>query len=233
MSWTDKKAIETIKKLRDRFNVKILVETGTFRGVNTEVHANNFEQILTFEAVSEYYYEAKHRLKMYENVTVMLEDSAHGLERIKQTLQHGPIPFFYLDAHFYDPKLPLEKRWVVVNELKALEGFGPCVIAIHDFKCNGLGHLIYDGQPLDFEFIEPYISKVNPNFHYYFNNKNGCDILTQERIVANEIPNLRCDEYVADNIKYAWSNPSKTYRGILYAVPETLDLTQFELVETR
>lgn len=237
MSWTDIKSIEQIKKLRDRFGIKVFVETGTFRGQNAAVHSLNFDAVITVEVAEEYYRNALKRLSNYHNVLPVLQDSptflkTYALENI------GKIrpTMFFLDAHFYDPSLKPEDRWVVLKELEALEGFKQCVIVIHDFNCNGLGGLVYDGIPLDFDLVKDSLAKINPNFHYYFNTLNGCDILTKDKVLEGKMPPLTLDAEVEETLDFVWSKPetiTRAYRGILYATPDPLLLTEFELVETR
>ena len=236
MSWTDIKSIETMKKLRDRFNVKVFVETGTFRGNNAEVHSRNFETVLTVEIEPEYYFRSKKRLYNYTNVYQTLANSPDYLRKILPALKTVGTVMFFLDAHFYDATLPPEDKWVVVQELRALEGFENCIIIIHDFNCNGLGGLKYDGQPLDFDLVYEHLFNANPNFSYYFNEFSGCDILTKEKLNDGKMPPLVLDDDIEDTLNFVWSQYpftlTRSHRGILYAVPEKLDLTQFELVET-
>lgn len=236
MSWTDIKSIETMKKLRDRFNIKVFVETGTWRGQGSEVYGSHFETLLTVEVVPEYYWNAKKRLHKHTNIYQTLMSSPDYLRKIAPPLKNAGRVLFFLDAHFYDASLPPEDRWVILQELRALEGFGDCVIMIHDFNCNGLGGLVYDGVPLDFDLVKDAIAKINPNFHYYFNTFEGCDILTKEKLLAGKMPPLELDEETSDTLDFVWSKPEtihRAYRGFLYATPEPLDLTQFELVTTR
>jgi hypothetical protein len=236
MSWTDKKVIEQITKLRDLYKSDYLVETGTFMGVNAAVHAHNFKYVFTCELVEEYYNKANKRLKQFSNVTTINQSSVSFLKDIVNIFKavfiiYGTRPIIYLDAHFYDPALPKEDRFVVLKELKSLEGLAESIIIIHDFKCNGLGHIVYDGQPLNFELLKDGLYGVNPNFHFYCNTKETCDIMTEDRIRSGEIPGLEPDDYTIDNIKYAWSDESKTYRGLLYCTPTELDLSNFDLVK--
>jgi len=235
MSWTDIKSVEQIKKLRDRFGIRVFVETGTFRGQNAEVHSLNFNTVITIEIIEEYYLNAMKRLRYYPNVIPILKDSAEFLKEYT-TANIGKIrpTMFFLDAHFYDPLLSPEDRWVILKELRALEGFKQCVIVIHDFNCNGLGGLVYDEQPLNFEFVHDALSKVNPNFHYYFNTFEGCEILTKDKLREGKMPPLVLDEQTSDTLDFVWSKPEtihRAYRGLLYATPEPLDLKQFELVD--
>ena len=129
-----------------------------------------------------------------------------------------------MDAHFYDPELPKNEKWVILNELKALKNFKRCVITIHDFD-NGLGHCTYDGEHLDLPLIKRDLMNVNPSFFLYTNDLASCEIITK----PDEMKGLYPDFETLDNIKYAHSSPRLTYRGILYCVPEKLDIREFDL----
>jgi hypothetical protein len=230
MSWTDKKALEQINKLRDEFDVKLFIETGTFHGVNAAVQANNFKSVITCEVNLKYYQEAWVRLHKYPNVIQICQDSAHFLHTLTYFVDPLQPWIFFLDAHFYDPELAPEDRWVVLKELKALKGVKNCIIIIHDFQCNGLGHLNYAGQSLNLDLVLPALSEINPDFHFYGNTYETCDILTSDRVAAGEVANLSLDADVVNNLTYAWSKPEKTYRGLLYCTPKALDLAKFDLV---
>lgn len=235
MSWSDVKALEQIKKLRDFYHIKVFIETGTFMGVNAAVHANNFDTVCTIEKNLEYYVKALSKTAAFSNVWVVGGDSAEelGKEEMRCLIAGLFTPaFIYLDAHFYDAALPPEERWVILRELKALRSSSNVVLAIHDFD-NGLGHLTYDGQPMNFDFLRSALLAVNPNFYFYTNTKETCDIITKERVAAGEVPNLVLDDVTADNLDYAWGEESKTRRGILYCTPTALDLSKFELTEIK
>jgi len=230
MSWTDKKIIEQMLKLRDKFNISTFIETGTFKGVNAKFQAQNFKEVLTCEIDPEYFKEAKKRLKPYKNVFIYQKSSPEFLRWFVQKYNNQgrkDIVLIYLDAHFYNPNLPPDQKWVVVNELKALKGFNNCVICIHDFDCEGLGHCIYDGEHLGWPLVKDDLIRVNPHFSFYTNTREFCEIYTEETI-AN-VSGITLDEEIKDNLRYAWSSEFKAYRGILYATPEELDLTYFQL----
>ncbi len=232
MSWSDAAALKEIKKFRDQFNIGLFIETGTFHGVGSAVQAENFHRVITIEINDNYYKSACEKLKLYNNIEVKHGDSAIMLEGLRDLIRSELYVFIYLDAHFYDKTLPINKRWVVLRELEALKNTDNIIIAIHDFD-NGLGHLVYDGQSMDLKLLAESLSKVNPNFYYYTNTKETCDIITKERVAAGEIKNLVLDEVTADNLDYAWTSEEKAYRGILYCVPEELDLTKFNLIPWR
>jgi hypothetical protein len=229
MSWSDASALKTFKDLRDYFGISLFIETGTFHGVNAAVQAANFRKVITIEINEEYYNSAVEKLKPYPNVEVKHLDSALMLEGLQDIIYSEPCVLIYLDAHFYDASLPEKDRWVILRELRALKNTDNVILVIHDFD-NGLGHLTYDGQSMNLKFLSELLFKINPNFHYYTNRKETCDIITKERVAAGEIPNLVLDEVTADNLDYAWSHETKTYRGILYCTPEELDLSKFNLI---
>lgn len=231
MSWTDKKSIEQIKKFRDTFNIETFIETGTFRGFNAFHHSYNFKHVYSCELVDEYYKLSKTALDWYKlkNVNLFKIDSPKFLNIIKQLFTEDII-FIYLDAHFYDPSLPKEDRWVVLKELDALKNTKNCVIAIHDFDCNGLGHINYDGQTLNFDFVKERLLKVNENFNFYYNTKEWCDITTKDDILNNKLEGIELNNYVSDTLDFVWSQERLTYRGILYCSPKPIDLNKFELV---
>mgnify|MGYP001589207198 CR=1 FL=1 len=70
MSWTDLKSIEHIKQIRDLFNVKFFIETGTFLGMNVLAHKDNFKCIRSCEINEEYYNKVLNKCKNYKNIII-------------------------------------------------------------------------------------------------------------------------------------------------------------------
>jgi len=229
MSWTDKQSVRVMKYLRDKYEIKDFVETGTHVGINAKLHSKNFDRVLSCEKITEYYDKAQRRLKDCPNVYVVQQDSSYFLKNIVQSIKNNPpdipaqiqTPLFYLDAHFYDPKMPSGKgKFVVLHELKALKGLENCVISIHDF-CNNLGGINYNGMKLDFDLMEEDLKNINPSFHYYTNTLESCDIVQLDHSDI-KAAGLEVDNDVLSNLEYAWTKPDKTYRGLLYALPTEL-----------
>lgn len=229
MSWTDRGAINHILKIRDIFKVKTFVETGTFKGMNVLAHKDNFNVILSCEKMKEYYNISINKCKYIKNINIVNCDSKTFLKWFRE--KHNQLMkithrkenvIFYLDAHFFvkDTKTN-EERFVVLQELKALKGMKNAIIIIHDFD-NGLGHITYDKISLDMNLLRKDLLKVNPNFHFYTNELSSCDIITLEE--EGKIPESKVDMDRVDNLRYAWSKPDKTYRGILYCVPKKINI---------
>ena len=228
MSWTDKKSLENIKHLRDDFFVPTFIETGTFKGVNARVQSYNFQWVFTCEVVKEYYLHAvNNRLKNINNVMLVLMSSPKFLTFFENFFRRTII--YYLDAHFYDPKLPIEKRFVIQEELKTLKDNYNCIIIIHDFDNGELGCIEYDNIKMGMNVVGDLLFDVNPNFHFYTNSKSDCDIVTLDDVANHVIPGVENDEDIIDNINYAWTKPEKTYRGMLYCTPKKLELSKYNL----
>lgn len=220
MCWLDKKSIDTILEIRDKFNISTFVETGTYKGINAKFHARNFKEVLTCDISDEYLKIARERLRPYKNVQVFKKSSPAFLKQFIKRYnrdKRNDIVLIFLDAHFYDPLLPLNEKWVIVNELKVLKHFKNCVIVIHDFDCEGWGHCVYDGEALGYSLIRKYL---NPDFHLYTNTI--CAIYDKDTIA--DVPGIDLDEDTLDNIKYAWSEKRLTCRGILYCLPQPLNI---------
>jgi hypothetical protein len=230
MCWIDKNSVIQILKLKKEYNMDTFVETGTFKGVNTRFYSYYWENVLSCDIFEEYLSMAKNYNKDRNNVFIEKKSSGifikNFIKKYKED-NRNDIIFFFLDAHFYDPSLPKNKRWVIVDELKSLKGFKNCVLCLHDFDCSGLGHLCYDGQPLGFPLVVPYLNKINKDFYMYVNTKETCDVHNENTI--KDVKEIIVDEEVLDNIKYANSCDRLTYRGILYCVPYELNLDNFEL----
>lgn len=215
MSWTDKQSIKVMKYFRDKYKIKTLIETGTFKGINAQLHSKNFDIVYTCENHKLYYNEAEKRLRSYNNVINELQDSPSFLKSFSETKY-----IFYLDAHFYNPKLPKKERFVVLKELDNMKKSKDSVIIIHDFD-NGLGHITYDGIDLDLNLIRGRLKRINKNFHFYTNTLEGCDPVkpTMKDIIKS---GLNVDEETLSNLEYAWKLPRLTYRGLLYCLPTKL-----------
>ena len=72
--------------------------------------------------------------------------------------------------------------------------------------------MVYDGEALSWNVVEKYLQEINPNFHYYCNTKEHCDINTEESV--HNLP-ITVNEDVLDGIRFANSSDVKRYRGIL------------------
>lgn len=228
--WFDKIAVEQTLKLRDKFQIKTYLETGTFRGLNIKFWSYYFDEVFGCELNEEYYKISIDRIRDRKNIRLYNVSSEIFLslfvkEYKKQSRED--IIFIYLDAHFYNPDLRKKKRFVVLDELSALRDFKNCIICIHDFDCEGLGHICYDGYHLNFELIKNKLKEINI-FLYYTNTKQFSAVHSKASI--SNVVGLDTDEDTLETIDYHNSDRLK-YRGILYCVPSELNLKEFKLKE--
>lgn len=219
--WLDKVSTRNILKLRDRFGIRRFVETGTAEGNNAIFYSQHFEEVHTSELDVDLVKKAIKRASGISNLGVyrvyrMPSPEFIYLLRGRYGLAAwDDMPLFFLDAHS-------PGNWPILGELEALKGFEDCCIVIHDFKVpdERLGYISYGGQDLDLDYVREDLFKVNPDFVLYHNTREMAEVYTREEVERGI--GLPMDEATEWSLNYAWSSPLKTYRGILYAVPEEL-----------
>ena len=230
MCWMDKYARNQFLKLKDEYNISTFVETGTFRGASARFYSFHFKEVLGCDIDENYINISRQYTQDRNNVIIEKTTSRDFLRNFVAQYyrdKREDIVFMFLDAHFYNPVLMPNERWVVVDELKSLSNFKNCVICIHDFDCSGLGHCCYEGEPLGFPLILPYMHWVNPDFHYYVNEKKFSSMINEEE--AKKLDEMILDENTIDTIQFANRTEVLRYRGYLYCTPTALDLSKYEL----
>lgn len=213
--WLDKVSARQVLQLRDQFNIKQLFETGSAEGNNAIFYARYFEWVFSCDVDKELVKRAYTRAQGIPNVSFAPLESDTFLTMLTNTYKwecRNDTVMVILDAH-------TPKNWPLQRELAALEGFPHCVVVIHDFKVKDMGYVSYDGQDLDFDYVREPLLRINPNFHFFTNSRDTAEIVTIEEVQQGKVPGILNDEWAIDRLKYAWSAPVKTYRGILYAVP--------------
>jgi hypothetical protein len=153
-----------IMKLKDKFNLKNCIETGTQYGATTNVLAEIFNNVTTIEGDASHFVIAKERVKK-KNVVFI-----HGLsEKALKDVNFDDV-LYYLDAHGCEiGGCPLKKELEII----AGKSHKNKAIAIHDFKVPGkdFGFDSYD-YDLCFEEIESYLINIFPKgFKYHYNEE--------------------------------------------------------------
>ena len=222
--WLDKIAFAQWLKLREKFDIKCLVETGAGDGIGARFYAYYFPKVFSCELDVEMMRGARRKVLGKKNIFLFHQSSPTFLGRFRRFYERGKMAdtiLFFLDAHWY-------KNWPVLDELQALQGFGNCVIIIHDFKIGGLGYVSYNGQDLDLDFVRRDLMAVNPNFRLYHNDRETACTYSKEEIA--QVPGIVLDKETEWVLNYAWSSEAKKHRGMLYAIPGSLD-SSFQLKE--
>lgn len=149
------------------FNVKEIVETGTFLGHSTNYFSKIADKVYTIEMAEVYYNDAVKRFENQNNIKLYLGDTRKVLPGICEELNKNYPPLFFLDAHGgCDPKCPLD---VELNTI-ASRFKDNCIIVIDDFRVPNRD-FYNDGFTLS--KFEPYVNKCysEGNCLKYFNDK--------------------------------------------------------------
>ncbi len=179
----DRYAKLEITKLIEKFSIKRIIETGTYKGWSTKEFATICDKIDTIEINSTYIQEAYDFLKEVKNVNIHEGSSPEVMRNIIKEGEENLLIF--LDAHW-------ENYWPVKDELNVIieKNIRP-VICIHDFFVPGgnifvdkygrrinskdgskFGYDQYNGVALDLNYISEELNKLYPEgFEYHYSTQ--------------------------------------------------------------
>ncbi len=89
---------EVINSFRQKYSIKILIETGTFQGEMVFAQRNNFDKIYSVELSRDLFQTAKKRLKAYTNIKLIEGDSGEILNNLIKEINQPAL--FWLDGHY-------------------------------------------------------------------------------------------------------------------------------------
>lgn len=89
---------EALREFQKKFQVKILVETGTYLGDTLYSLSTDFEQLYSIELSEHYYQLAKKRFKNIPQVNLLQGDSGEVLRGLVPKLKSKAL--FWLDGHY-------------------------------------------------------------------------------------------------------------------------------------
>ena len=162
------------QNLISRFNIKKIIETGTYYGWSSMKLAEFGLNVTTIESSQENYNIAVNNFSKsrFTNIKAILGSSPDVLKEILTEEDSNSILF--LDAHWYE-------YWPIHDELKVcIEKKITPVIVIHDFFVpdkNGnakFGFDKYGEQSLDFNYIESFLNEIygKNNYEYHYNSES-------------------------------------------------------------
>lgn len=178
-------------KLRDRFNISTVIETGTCLGYTTLWLAKNFDKVYTIELNKEYCELARAKFLQYPNITSIHGNSEDVLRHLRIETMNSlwSNVIFFLDAHGFGAK-----RCPLITELYSIYKMGlRPIIAIHDFYVPGseLGYDTYNGQRYDLKWIERSLRQIygsDKNYKIEYNSDSKS--VGAKRGIAYIYPNL-------------------------------------------
>ncbi|MFA5770863.1 MAG: hypothetical protein WC894_05220 [Patescibacteria group bacterium] len=133
-SLTFEKKAELLVEIAKKYNLKILVETGTHKGDTMYYCKDYFDELFSIELDHEFYIYSKNKLSNYKNVHIVEGDSGVVLVEILKNI-NKPV-LFWLDAHYsgvgtakgdFDTPVIKELDYILNKNLN-------CVILIDDAR---------------------------------------------------------------------------------------------------
>lgn len=110
-----------LRRTAREHNLRVLVETGTFRGDTVMALRRDFDLIVSVELLPELHAKAVRRARHERNVKLLLGDSASVVPAILAALRQPAL--FWLDAHYSGPGTALGDRVSPISaELNAVLG---------------------------------------------------------------------------------------------------------------
>ncbi len=88
----------TIQEYREKYQYKLLVETGTYLGDMVEAQKNTFSKIISIELGIDLFNKATRRFRKYKHITILHGDSGDVLPKILPEINEPAI--FWLDGHY-------------------------------------------------------------------------------------------------------------------------------------
>jgi hypothetical protein len=125
---------KTINEYREIYNIRVLVETGTYLGDMVEAQKNNFQQVYSIELSDKLYKKAVKRFSKNTNITLLQGDSSTKIAEVVAALQQPAL--FWLDGHYSGGITAKgDKECPIPEELKAIfESNEAHVILIDDAR---------------------------------------------------------------------------------------------------
>lgn len=89
---------EAVSKYSKKYNIRTLIETGTYQGAMVEAMLNNFHQIISIELDQNLFKAAKKKFAEHSHVKIVFGDSSKALYGILKSISEPCL--FWLDGHY-------------------------------------------------------------------------------------------------------------------------------------
>ena len=163
----DSYAANEFLKLKDKFNVKKVIECGSCCGGTSKWLGENFEEVITIEINEVFRNICLQRINGLTNITSILGDSVNHLPSILKNCTDNTILF--LDDHWGE-------AFPLMDELKIIKqsGLKP-VIIVHDCLVPNepkLGYDSYGGVDISYVNMKPYLDDIYgaDGYDYHYNS---------------------------------------------------------------
>lgn len=120
----------------EKFELEVLIETGTYYGDMVEAMKSHFSQIYSIELSEELFRKAKKRFESVKNVTIIHGDSGVELEKLTNIIKKPAL--FWLDGHYSAGVTAIgDKNTPIFEELTHIfnANLRKYIIVIDDARC--------------------------------------------------------------------------------------------------
>jgi hypothetical protein len=161
-------------KLKEKFNIKTLVELGSCVFGTTKWGAEQFPNVITVEISPEFRNIGLERTKGLKNITSYLGDSVAMLPTMLKDCDNKTIIF--IDSHWYN-HLPLFDELKLIKQSKLTP-----VIVVHDCLVPNepkLGYDSYQGVDISYATMKPYFDDIYgaDGYEYHYNTDTSSTIV--------------------------------------------------------
>jgi hypothetical protein len=157
-------ACQEFLKLKQKYEIKTLVELGSCVFGSTKWFAENFEKVITVEINEQFRNIGLQRAKGLNNIVSLLGNSVQKLPEMLNGCDDNTIIF--IDSHWQT--LPLLEELKLIKE----SGLKPCVV-VHDCYVPNepkLGYDSYDGVIISHDTMKPYLESIYGKYDYHYNS---------------------------------------------------------------
>jgi hypothetical protein len=162
--------LDLLNLIRNTFDAKIFIETGTYNGGTTQIAANIFDKIYSVELGEKMFNDAIVKFNNISNVELYLGSSDQILNNILPLIKDRVI--LWLDAHYCGENTAFGNSMTPIREeLEAIKSHNikNCIIMIDDIRIfnssiNGKEYIVCDAYPT-FQWINGKLLEINPNFN--------------------------------------------------------------------
>lgn len=186
MFFKDPYAVDKFKELVKEFDIKTVVETGTYKADGTVQFAEIVDNTVSIEIVREHFQFSVNR---FHELGYMIKESQPDLVYLEKEgrrvwLFRGNSPgvirniikgleepiCFCLDAHWLE-------YWPLKDEIRAIKPRPNSLIIIHDIRVPGkdFGYDIWPSGVNEYETIKDDLAYLNPGYKIFYNEKAAGD----------------------------------------------------------
>ena len=186
--------LEATREIFYKCQIKLIIETGTFRGTTTEWLAGLGAPVISIELHSPSYEFAKRRLARFANVSLKRGNSVDVLRSVLPQCDPAVPTFIYLDAH-WENYLPLREEIDLI--CAHLRNF---IILIDDFQVPDDPGYTFDnygpGKALTEEYLRGCKSRQLEKFYPAVpsaeetGSRRGWVVLTTDKMIVDTLKNI-------------------------------------------